>query len=99
MNNISNQLHKNLKRLIHQYNLDLQTISKECNIPLSTLHDWQSAPSNPKDINALRRLSHFLGVTIDELVFSSNILECHQIKAKDINLTVFISRPNPTYRK
>lgn len=102
----NNNLFNNLNYLIKKKGLSLKKLSDHCDIPISTLHDWVSAPCNPKDLNALSRLSQFLEIRIDDLLFCSPPFTSHKISAEGVNVTIYISHPDsdisensPTRRK
>jgi len=87
-----NNLCKNLQFLIKAKGLSIKKLSENCDVPISTLHDWTSAPCMPKDLNALSRLSSFLELKIDDLLFSSPPFTTHKISTEGLNISIYISQ-------
>src|SRR5258708_6680923 len=68
-----------LKRLLRDQRKTLKEISRETDIPYSTLHTWQEN-RQPKDILKAQRLAEHLGLTLHELLFDQPDLREEQSK-------------------
>ena len=75
---------ENLRNLIHSKKLSLTKISKETDIPLSTLSEWTGG-RDPKVSERLIRLCRYLDTTLDQLVLN----ECLSGEPKTIALVTF----------
>ncbi|MBU6375011.1 MAG: helix-turn-helix transcriptional regulator [Bdellovibrionales bacterium] len=61
-------LHSNLRRILENRGLTLRQVTVEAGIKRSTLSDWL-AGSRPRELREVYRLSKYLGVTLEELLF------------------------------
>lgn len=62
------QLNQTLSLAIKRSGMTLREISNETGISVSTLSDWQSGRL-PSDPVKLRKLAHFLGLSLHEILF------------------------------
>lgn len=62
-----------IKRLLREQRRTLKEISRETEIPYSTLHTWQEN-RQPKDILKAQRLAEYFGVTLHHLLFDQEDL-------------------------
>ena len=60
--------HSNLRRILEIRGLTIRQVSEETGIKRSTLSDWL-AGSRPREIQKVYRLSKYLGVPLEELLF------------------------------
>lgn len=61
---------KNLNYFLKNKNMKISDLSKEIQVPVSTLHGWVNGVP-PKNFLHLKNLSSFVGCTLDDL-FSEN---------------------------
>ncbi len=92
---MSENFHKILKERLEGENLS--AISKQLDIPNSLLHDWHSAKRLPsmKNIEAVKRLADYLGLTLEELFIedtSKNIITSLSFKDEDKEYRILIER-------
>lgn len=57
-----------LQTALRECRYTLKQISKGTGVSVSTLTDWQTGRS-PRDLEKLRRVAHFLGVSLHEILF------------------------------
>jgi transcriptional regulator with XRE-family HTH domain len=62
------KFHEVLRTLLKQRELTLRQVTVETGIRRSTLSDWLSG-SRPRDLEEVRTLSRFFGVTLEQLLF------------------------------
>ena len=65
------RLKQNLKRLIDEHKILLTQLSISLKIPNSTLHGWMNGVP-PKNINDIKKVSDYFGISLDELCFGPN---------------------------
>lgn len=63
-------LAENLTQLLEESNITLTKLSRETDIPQSTLHGWLNGVP-PRNIMQLKLIADFFGVSIDSLCFNS----------------------------
>jgi transcriptional regulator with XRE-family HTH domain len=59
---------KNLNDYLKKKKLSIHELSRLMDVPVSTIHGWLNG-AEPKKITDLKKVSNFLGLTIDELCF------------------------------
>jgi transcriptional regulator with XRE-family HTH domain len=57
-----------IKRLLRDQRRTLKEVSRQTQIPYSTLHTWQEN-RQPKDILKAQRLADYFGITLHHLLF------------------------------
>ena len=62
------QLGKILKKKLHDEEIKITVLSKATRVPLQTLHNWL-AGQKPRDIDQVKRVSDYLGVSLNYLCF------------------------------
>ncbi len=70
-------LSQNLKNLMKENNIKLNTLANIIGMNKSTLHNYLNG-SFPQSIMALRKLSQYFNLSVDELIFSSVHEKKHQ---------------------
>jgi transcriptional regulator with XRE-family HTH domain len=66
-----------IKRLLKEQRRTLKEVSRETEIPYSTLHTWYEN-RQPKDIIKAQRLAEFFGISLHQLLFDQE--ETHEQK-------------------
>jgi len=84
-----------LSREIKNKNMNITQFARNCGVPKSTLHDWLNGRvPNSKNISLLKKLSSYLGVSIEMLLFNE---EAGQVGAEVLFSSVFKNK-DKTYR-
>lgn len=60
---------QNINHLIQQKNLTYMDVKNETGIPTATLADWRTGRI-PRDLVKVKKLSLYLNITLDDLLFS-----------------------------
>jgi predicted transcriptional regulator len=63
-------LYHNFEKIINEKGITPYRVSKDTEIPYSTLSDWKMGKSKPK-LDKLIKISAYLGVTLNELIDDS----------------------------
>ncbi len=58
----------NLKKYLENTDLSLNELAKKLSVPVSTVHGWINGVE-PKSVQDIRKVSDYLGVSVDELCF------------------------------
>jgi transcriptional regulator with XRE-family HTH domain len=74
---------QNLNDFLLKKKLSIHELSRLMDVPVSTIHGWLNG-AEPKRIKDLKKVSSFLGLTIDELCFGNDSNE----PAPEILITV-----------
>jgi transcriptional regulator with XRE-family HTH domain len=61
---------KNLRQMLTIKKISLKNLSVEVGIPASTIHGWLNGVP-PKNINDIKKIADFFGMTVDALCFGS----------------------------
>jgi transcriptional regulator with XRE-family HTH domain len=59
---------KNLKEYLITEGISMNELSRKMEVPVSTVHGWLNGVE-PKSIHDLKKVSNFLGVSLDDLCF------------------------------
>jgi transcriptional regulator with XRE-family HTH domain len=59
---------KNLRDYLNSKDLSINELARRLEVPVSTIHGWLNGVE-PKNMRDLKKVSVFLGITIDELCF------------------------------
>lgn len=76
------KIKEQLKHILQVRNIKVAMLARETKVPAQTIHNWlQNKP--PKNIDQLKKVSDYLGVTLDWLLYGvetelKNPLEAHQ---------------------
>lgn len=65
------RLTDNLKLLFKEKETTVSNVSRITEIPIQTIHNWMNG-HQPQNIEYLKKLSEYFGLTIDEICFSSS---------------------------
>lgn len=66
------QLSKKLRELMKLNDLTVARLSKYTAVPVNTLHNWLSGQA-PRTVSQLKAVAEFFGVTVDYLVFGTEV--------------------------
>jgi transcriptional regulator with XRE-family HTH domain len=85
---LSMKLTTNLQVLMKDKRISLIELSKEVDIPSSTIHGWLNG-ANPRNIAELKRVANYFHISIDELCFGEKVVHSDQVvvgKIGDVEL-------------
>lgn len=73
----------NLRRLMEERRIRPSHVSKETEIPKSTVHDWMYGGS-PRDLIALKQLADYFSMSIDEICFGDLVPKIQERQTESI---------------
>lgn len=62
-----------LKRLLKQKDMTVAQLSRACGVSAKTLSDWLISKRNPRNLNHVKIVADYLGVTVDNLLFGTEM--------------------------
>jgi len=62
------EISKQLQQLINMKGINISQLAKEVGISSKTLHNWTTG-QKPRDIDQVKQVADYFGVSIDELCF------------------------------
>ncbi len=66
------ELHKNLRTLIEREGITASQLSRACNVSNQTLNNWLNG-QEPRNLMHLKQIADYFGVTVDFLLYETNI--------------------------
>jgi len=66
--NISMEISRQLGKLLNESGMSISELSRKVDISSKTLHNW-SVGQKPRDIDQVKKVSDFFGISVDELCF------------------------------
>lgn len=76
------RIKEQLKYILHKKNMKVVALARETKVPAQTIHNWlQNKP--PKNINQLKAVCDYLGVTLDWVLYGVEGIENPLVKHEE----------------
>ena len=72
----------NLKKLVRDNDMTMAQLSRATKVPSQTLNNWMSG-LDPRNINQVKKIAGYFGITIDELVYGVTIEKTKLLEYED----------------
>lgn len=85
------KLHENLRTLLRERSLTINSVSKKTNINKSTLHNYLNGV-NPQGLDVVLKLAQFFEIPLNELLFGKGFSDITSIKVHEGHYEIIIKK-------